>query len=89
MNMTQREQTLAEEESSLALAKAEAAKKLAEFEKKRAAQIFGKLYTALMQLADERGVDIVLDKSALLYGQGALDLTDDLSRRVRGLPDPQ
>jgi Skp family chaperone for outer membrane proteins len=89
VNLQQREQTLAEEESALAQAKADAARKLAEFEKKRAGQIFGKLYTALVQLADERGVDIVLDKSSLLYGQGSLDLTEDLSRRVRGLPDPQ
>jgi Skp family chaperone for outer membrane proteins len=89
VDLRQREQSLAEQESSLAQAKADAARTLAEFEKKRAGQIFGKLYTALVQLADERGVDIVLDKSGLLYGQGALDLTEDLSRRVRGLPDPQ
>lgn len=89
VNLGQREQNLADQETALAQAKADAARALSDFEKKRAAQIFGKLYTALVQLADERGVDIVLDKSALLYGQGSLDLTEDLSRRVRGLPDPQ
>jgi Skp family chaperone for outer membrane proteins len=89
IDLQQREQTLADQETALAQAQADAARTLSEFEKKRAAQIFGKLYTALMQLADERGVDMVLDKSALLYGQGGLDLTEDLSRRVRGLPDPQ
>ena len=85
--IAQKERALAEEESSLNKAQKEAAKALAEFERKRAAQIFGKLYQALTQLADERGVDVVLDKSSLLYGQKGLDLTEPLSRRVRGLPD--
>ena len=86
-SIAQKERTLAEEESTLDQARKEAAKALTEFERKRAAQIFGKLYKALSQLADERGVDVVMDKTSLLYGQKALDLTNALSRRVRGLPD--
>jgi Skp family chaperone for outer membrane proteins len=86
-DMSIRESTLAAQESALLQAKKDAAAELTAFERRRAAQIFGKLYQALVQLADERGVDLVLDKSALLYGQVALDLTETLSRRVRGLPD--
>jgi len=29
----------------------------------------------------------VVDKSAILYGQNAIDLTEPLARRLRGLPD--
>jgi Skp family chaperone for outer membrane proteins len=86
-NLSQKEGELAEQEASLTEARKSAVQALSEFERKRAAQIFGKLYKSLVQLADEKGVDVVLEKSALLYGQAGLDLTDALSRRVRGLPD--
>jgi Skp family chaperone for outer membrane proteins len=85
--VSQKESQLQELESGIEQARAEAADALGVFEKKRAEQIFGKLYKSLVQLADEKGVDIVVDKASLLYGQAALDLTDLLSRRVRGLPE--
>lgn len=87
MSTADKARMLADDEKDLAAAKKEAAAALLEFERIRAQQIFGKLYKSLVQLADEKGVDMVLDKSSLLYGQGGLDLTDALSRRVRGLPD--
>jgi Skp family chaperone for outer membrane proteins len=88
-DLEEKERLLADEETALQEAKEEASAILTEFERRRAAQIFGKLYKSLVQLADEKGVDLVLDKSALLYGQGGLDLTEALSRRVRGLPDAE
>lgn len=88
-NTSQKQQDLAAQETSLDDARARAVEALGAFEKKRTAQIFGKLYKSLVQLADEKGVDIVVDKASLLYGQAALDLTETLSRRVRGLPEPE
>jgi Skp family chaperone for outer membrane proteins len=88
-NLEEKEALLADQEATLAQARREAVKALSEFERQRAAQIFGKLYKSLVQIADEKGVDVVLDKSALLYGQGGFDLTEALSRRVRGLPDEE
>lgn len=73
--------------TELAAARQEAIRSLKEFEEKRSLQILGTLYKALAQLAEERGVDVVVDKTSLLYGQPAVDLTDALSRRVRGLPE--
>ena len=42
---------------------------------------------ALVQLAEENNISLVVDKSSILYGQAAIDLTAKLRRRVRGLPD--
>ncbi len=88
-SLSEKERVLAQEEDALARSRKEAAVALAEFERQRAAQIFGKLYKSLVQLADEKGIDMIVDKQSLLYGQQALDLTDLLSRRVRGLPDAE
>lgn len=85
-SVRQREEILAEKEVSLEQARKEAADALKLLEERRSLQIFGKLYTALVQIADEEGIGLVVDKSSILYGQKAQDLTEKLRRRVRGLP---
>jgi Skp family chaperone for outer membrane proteins len=88
-SLLQREKTLAEKEKALDEARATAVKDLKQLEEKRSMQIMGKLYNALVQLADEQGITLVVDKRSILYGTGTLDLTERLRRRVRGLPDPE
>ncbi len=85
-SVRQREDILKEKEASLEQARKEAADALKLLEERRSLQIFGKLYTALVQIADEEGIGLVVDKSSILYGQEAQDLTEKLRRRVRGLP---
>jgi len=88
------ENTLSKKEADL-LQKREALEKvrgtsveaLRAFEARQSRQILGRLYKALVQLADEQGISLVVDKSAILYGQDTVDLTEALSRRVRGLPE--
>jgi len=65
------------------------ARKLAEedlkaFEKQQSQFILGNLYKSLKELADEEQVAIVVDKSSVLYGSSAIDLTDKLLNKVRG-----
>jgi Skp family chaperone for outer membrane proteins len=86
-SLTQREQLLQEKEASLKREQLQAVEELKRLEEQRTLQIYGKLYNALVQLAEEQGVSLIVDKTSILYGQKALDLTDRLSRRVRGLPD--
>ncbi|HRY29781.1 MAG TPA: OmpH family outer membrane protein [Elusimicrobiota bacterium] len=85
--LVQREKALAEKETGLEEARRQAVQSLKEFEERRSLQIFGKLYSALVQLAEEQGISLVVDKNSILYGQNAMDLTEKLRRRVRGLPD--
>ncbi|HNG45563.1 MAG TPA: OmpH family outer membrane protein [Elusimicrobiota bacterium] len=83
----EREAVRREKQAEIAEARAAAARELKELEEKKSVQILGSLYKTLVQLAQEKGVDLVVDKSAILYGQNAIDLTEPLARRLRGLPD--
>ncbi|MBK8574658.1 MAG: OmpH family outer membrane protein [Elusimicrobia bacterium] len=84
-----REGQLLKRQKELEEARASSAQALKAFEASRAKTILGRLYKALVELANERGISIVVDKSAILYGQNTIDLTEALNRRVRGLPEEE
>jgi Skp family chaperone for outer membrane proteins len=84
--ISKREEILLKRQKELEDARASSAKSLKIFEASRAKTILGRLYKALVELANERGISLVVDKSAILYGENTIDLTDSLNRRVRGLP---
>ena len=65
-------------------ARQRSAQDLAAFEKRQSQIILGKIYQALKELAAERQISLVVDKSSILFGSAEVDLTDDLQRRVRG-----
>jgi Skp family chaperone for outer membrane proteins len=64
--------------------KKQASKDLATFQSQQSQLILGKIYQALRDLAIDEQVTVVVDKSAILYGDAAIDLTDKLQQRVRG-----
>lgn len=84
-----REEQLLKRQKELEEARESSAKALRAFEATRAKTILGRLYKALVELANERGISLVVDKSAILYGQNTIDLTEALNRRVRGLPEEE
>lgn len=84
-----REEQLLKRQKELEEARASSAQSLRTFEASRAKTILGRLYKALVELANERGISLVVDKSAILYGQNTIDLTEALNRRVRGLPEEE
>jgi Skp family chaperone for outer membrane proteins len=84
-----REEQLLKRQKELEDARASSAQSLRAFEASRAKTILGRLYKALVELANERGISLVVDKSAILYGQNTIDLTESLTRRVRGLPEAE
>jgi Skp family chaperone for outer membrane proteins len=87
--VAKRAANLEQRQTELSMAKQAAAQTLRDLEAKRSRQILGSLHKALVDLAEEKGIGLVVDKSAILYGQSAIDLTDALSRRVRGLPEEE
>lgn len=54
------------------------------FEERRSKEILEKLYRNLEKIAREEGLDIVLDKNYVLYGQPVIDLTEKLKKRLAG-----
>lgn len=85
--ISKREEILLKRQKELEEARASSSASLQAFEASRAKTILGRLYKALVDLAKERGIRLVVDKSAILYGENTIDLTESLNRRVRGLPD--
>jgi Skp family chaperone for outer membrane proteins len=57
---------------------------LATFESKQSQVILGRIYEALVSLADEEQLTLVVDKSSILYGSASTDLTEKLQERIRG-----
>jgi Skp family chaperone for outer membrane proteins len=57
---------------------------LAAFQAQQSQIILGKIYQALKDLAQEEQVTLIVDKSSILYGDAAVDLTEKLQEKVRG-----
>lgn len=58
-------------------------KQLLDLEKRRVQILLGRIYDVVQQVAKEEGVGIVVDKTSILYGQQAVDLTDKLVERLK------
>ncbi|MBD3271980.1 MAG: hypothetical protein GF384_05530 [Elusimicrobia bacterium] len=54
------------------------------FEERKSKEILDKLYRFLSEIAKEENIDIILDKSYVLYGKPAVDVTEKLRRRLSG-----
>lgn len=80
---------IARAQAELEAARNAAASALRDFESKQSVRILGQLHKALVDVATERGVAVVVDKASILYGENAVDLTEALHRKVRGLPNPR
>jgi Skp family chaperone for outer membrane proteins len=57
---------------------------LASFESRQSQVILGKIYEALVDLAEEEQVTLIVDKSSILFGSASTDLTEKLQERIRG-----
>ncbi|PCI35156.1 MAG: hypothetical protein COB53_11265 [Elusimicrobia bacterium] len=55
---------------------------LIEIESRRSEILLGKIYKAVRQVARKAGVSVVVDKSQILYGQGSVDLTGEVIKRL-------
>jgi Skp family chaperone for outer membrane proteins len=75
---------LKEKETAYQEARKQAMDDLAAFEKQQNQVIFGRIYSALQELAKEEQVTIIVDKASVLFGSAEVDLTEKLQIRVRG-----
>lgn len=82
--LSSKNELLAKKKEELAAFKKESEMNLLAFEERRSREILDKLYRTLEQIAREEGLDIVLDKNNVLYGQPVVDLTEKLKKRLAG-----
>lgn len=61
-----------------------AERNLLDAESRRTDQVLARLYRAVSEVARRDGVSVVVDKSAILYGHPAVDLTDRVLAHLRG-----
>ena len=75
---------LARQESSAREEQAAAEKNLLDLESRRSEILLGKIYRAVQEVAQREGISVVVDKSGIIYGHSAVDLTDKVLKYLRG-----
>jgi len=74
---------LAEAEKGLRGQAKEYEDELSKMESAQSRSLLGEIYRKVQDVAREEGVSIIIDKNAILYGNGAVDLTDRLIAALR------
>jgi Skp family chaperone for outer membrane proteins len=59
-------------------------KNLVDLESRKTEILLGKIHRAVQDIARKEGVSVVVDKSSILYGHDAVDLTDKVMKHLRG-----
>lgn len=79
-----REAEIAPLEAALEREQLAAERNLLDAESRRTDQVLARLYRAVSEVARRDGVSVVVDKSAILYGHTAVDLTERVLAHLRG-----
>lgn len=79
-----KEAELASKQASLTAYQGQVEKDLVDIESRRSEMLLGRIYAAVKETAVESGVSVVIDKTAILFGQGSADLTDKVLKRLEG-----
>lgn len=79
-----KEAELASKQGALGGYQAQVEKDLVNIESKRSELLLGRIYAAVKDTAVENGVSVVIDKTAILFGQGSVDLTDKVLKKLEG-----
>ena len=61
---------------------------LIDVEGRKTDQVLARLYRAINEVARKEGVSVVVDKTTILYGHPAVDLTDKVLRHLKGSAQP-
>ena len=77
---------IAHKESDLAHEHDDADRGLLDVESRKTDQVLARLYRAVSEVARREGVSVVIDKTTILYGHQAVDLTDKVLKYLRETP---
>jgi Skp family chaperone for outer membrane proteins len=83
-NLVKMKKDLDDRKAELEDLRKQAQSDLSTYQTQQSQIILGKIYEALREVALEQQVNVVVDKSSILYGDATIDLTDKLQQRVRG-----
>ncbi|MDE2290651.1 MAG: OmpH family outer membrane protein, partial [Elusimicrobia bacterium] len=77
-----KEKEIADKEKALGDYEGGLEQNLVDIESKKSEMLLGRIYLAIRQTATENGVSVVIDKSAILYGQPSVDLTQKVLKKL-------
>ena len=75
---------LATKELEYKTEQASSEKNLLELESRRTEMLLGKIHRAVQEIARKEGVSVVVDKSSILFGHDAVDLTEKVMNHLKG-----
>jgi Skp family chaperone for outer membrane proteins len=84
--LSAKEADLKQKEEALKLYQRQVEKELLEYESHKSEILLGRIYITLKELAVREEVSVIIDKRNILFGHSAVDLTDNLLRK---LEEPQ
>lgn len=61
---------------------------LLDVESRKTDQVLARLYRAITEVARREGVSVVVDKTTILYGHPAVDITDKVLKHLKEAPQP-
>jgi Skp family chaperone for outer membrane proteins len=79
---------IAHKESDLAHEHDDADRGLLDVESRKTDQVLARLYRAVSEVARREGVSVVIDKTTILYGHQAVDLTDKVLKYLKETSTP-
>ena len=82
--ISQKEAELARRETQAREEQAGAEKNLLDLESRRSEILLGKIYRSVQEIARREGVSVVVDKTGILYGHNAVDLTEKVLKHLKG-----
>ena len=75
-------------EGELTSERDEADRGLLDVESRKTDQVLARLYRAITEVARREGVSVVVDKTTILYGHPAVDITDKVLKHLKETPQP-
>jgi Skp family chaperone for outer membrane proteins len=82
--IAQKDAELARKEAQAREEQAGAEKNLLDLESRRSEILLGKIYRSVQEIARREGVSVVVDKTGILYGHNAVDLTEKVLKHLKG-----
>ncbi|MBI5201512.1 MAG: OmpH family outer membrane protein [Elusimicrobia bacterium] len=81
--LAERSKVLQDKDAEFKVYQGQVEKNLLELEEKKTEILLGKIYRAVQEVARDEGVSVVVDRSQILFGHQAMDLTDKVIKKLK------
>lgn len=81
--LAERGRALSDKEAEFKTYQGQVEKNLLELEDRKTEVLLGKIYHAVQEVAREEGISVVVDRSQILFGHKAMDLTEKVLKKLK------